>query len=115
MSLAALGFPPRPLPQPEGKQDSTCGGHGQLWAGKRGDTNRKINGLSFRCFRGLRMGEGQASGPIVQPVCVGWTLKCCWGVPRPLSGLHLPTESPWDRPGSPQSRALVGRPMNLSP
>ena len=41
------------------------------WRGA-GAPNRKINGLSFRCFRGLRTGVGQASGP---KVCPG-----LWGV-----------------------------------
>lgn len=91
MSLAAWAFPPRLLPQPERKHGCDLLGSWPALGGQgAGDTNRKINGLSFRCFR-TEDGEGAgfwAKG-VVQPVCSG-PCGCCWGVPRSPSGLCLP-------------------------
>lgn len=117
MSLAALAFPPRPLSQPEGKHRfDLLGSRPALGGQVVGDTNRKINGLSFRCFRALRTGEGQASGPKVQPVSWGMDPGRVVGIsPDPCQGCVCPLRAPRAGPGSLRRRTPEGRPMYLSP
>lgn len=72
-----------------------CGGRGV------GAPNRKINGSSFRCFRGLRMGAGQASGP---EVCLG-----LWGVGR---GCPHRLSAPWTEGGGSYRGLLMAPPFS---
>ena len=98
VSSVGWAFPLRPLPQPERKHGcDLLGSWPALGEQGAGDTNRKINGLSFRCFRTEDGGgAGLWAKGVVQPMCGGpW--GCRWGVPRSLSGLCLPL--------SPQGRA----------
>lgn len=110
VSGAARAFPPRPLPQPERKHGCDLLGSRPALGGQGvGDANRKINGLSFRCFRTEDGGGADlwAKG-VVQPVCCGpW--GCHWGVPRSLSGL-CPPQSPQDGAGLPTRETPEGRP-----